>query len=166
MTFPSPGFMPRRGQKPEREAKEACRGVGEHPGDAGQHLACRRQYVCKVASVPKIQHLICSSAVINRSEMSLKRGCVRENSVPRLPGSFVFFSSELSLERDTHVTGFNIWQWYLTNSVSGARHGSNRYILRHPDDSLDDTSKVNCEPNRRRNGEELILSPAAICKDL
>lgn len=43
---------------------------------------------------------------------------------------------------------------------------SNRYIVRHPDDSLDDTSEVNSELNHMRNGEELILSPEAICKDL
>lgn len=159
MTFSSPGFMPGRGQKPEREAKEAGRMVPTLQVSAITAAADWRLYL-------KIQLFICSSAVINRSEMSLKKGWVRKAGFQSCEARFVFFSSELSLERDTHVTGFNIWQWYLTNSVSGARHRSNRYILRHPDDSLDDTSKVKSEPNRRRKGEELILSPAAICKDL
>lgn len=94
------------------------------------------------------------------------------NIIPKLHGSTVsamleYFSlCELSLEWDTHVTGFNIWQWFLTNSVSSARHRSNRYVVRHPDDRLDDTSEAKSELKHMRNGEELILSPGAICKHL
>lgn len=40
--------------------------------------------------------------------MSLKEGRERRNGTAKLGGWFVFFFSELSLEPDTRVTGFNI----------------------------------------------------------
>lgn len=80
---------------------------------------------------------------------------------------FFFHFCELSLEWDTRVTGFNIWRWHLTNSVSGARQDQRRTLS----DILMIVLMTHLKfesVNRITWGtaEELILSPGAICKDL